>query len=118
MPTTAAELDRYRTELTTRSGQASCIDTGGPGRPALFIHGLATSSYLWRNVIGQLTAQRRCVALDLPLHGHTPSVPGQDFSLPGLAGFVADSCEALGLVDIDLVANDSGGAIAQVFAGR
>jgi len=109
-------LDKYRSQVDTRSGPASCIDTGGPGRPVLFVHGVGSSSYLWRNVIGQLDGQRRCVAFDLPLHGGTPAAAGQDFSLPGLARFLADCCEALELADIDLVANDTGGAISQVFA--
>lgn len=58
------------------------------------------------------------MAIDLPLHGRTPAAPGQDFTLPGLARFVAGCCDALGLTGIGLVANDTGGAIAQVFAAR
>jgi pimeloyl-ACP methyl ester carboxylesterase len=108
-------LDKHRGQVRTRSGPASYIDTGGPGRPALFVHGVGTSSYLWRHVIGQLDGQRRCVALDLPLHGQTPAAADQDFSLPGLARFLADCCDALELNDVDLVANDTGGAVAQVF---
>ena len=109
-------LDKHRSQVQTRSGPASYVDTGGPGRPALFVHGVGSSSYLWRHVIDQLDGQRRCVAFDLPLHGRTPAAAGQDFSLPGLARFLADCCEALELTDIDLVANDTGGAITQVFA--
>jgi pimeloyl-ACP methyl ester carboxylesterase len=109
-------VDKHRGQVGTRSGPASYIDTGGPGRPALFVHGLAISSYLWRHVIDQLDGQRRCVAVDLPLHGQTPAAADQDFSLPGLARFVADFCDALELTDIDLVANDTGGAISQAFA--
>jgi pimeloyl-ACP methyl ester carboxylesterase len=108
-------LDENRSQVDTRSGPASYIDTGGPGRVVLFVHGVGTSSYLWRNVIDQLDGQRRCVAVDLPLHGHTPAAASQDFSLPGLATFIAGFCDALELTDIDLVANDTGGAIAQVF---
>ncbi len=110
------QLDKHRSQVHTRSGPASCIDTGGPGRAALFVHGPGTSSYLWRNVIGQLGGQRRCVAFDLPLHGQTPAAAGQDFSLPGLARFLADGCDALELTDVDLVSNDTGGAVSQVFA--
>src|SRR5215468_5031676 len=109
-------LDNHRSQVQTRSGPASYLDTGGPGRPALFLHGVGTSTYLWRHVIEQLDGQRRCVAVDLPLHGQTPAAAGQDFSLPGLAGFLADFCDGLELNDIDLVANDTGGAISQVFA--
>ena len=109
-------LDKQRGQVRTRSGPASYIDTGGPGRPVLLVHGVGTSSYLWRNLIAELDGQRRCVALDLPLHGHTPAAAGQDFSLPGLARFVDDCCDALGLTGADLVANDTGGAVSQVFA--
>jgi pimeloyl-ACP methyl ester carboxylesterase len=109
-------LDKYRSQVPTRSGPASYIDTGGPGRPALFVHGVGSSSYLWRHVIDQLDGQRRCVAFDLPLHGRTPAAADQDFSLPGLARFLADGCDALELTGIDVVANDTGGAITQVFA--
>jgi pimeloyl-ACP methyl ester carboxylesterase len=109
-------FDKYRSQLDTRAGPASYIDTGGPGRAVLFVHGVGSSSYLWRHVIDQLEGQRRCVAFDLPLHGRTPAAADQDFSLPGLARFLTDCCEALELTDIDVVANDTGGAIAQVFA--
>ena len=116
MTSTMERLDKHRDQLQTKSGPASYIDTGGPGRVALFVHGLGTSSYLWRHVIGQLDGQRRCVAVDLPLHGQTPAAADQDFTLPGFARFLAEVCEGLELTDIDLVANDTGGAISQVFA--
>jgi pimeloyl-ACP methyl ester carboxylesterase len=116
VPTAMEQLDQHRSLVRTQSGPASYIDTGGPGRAALFVHGLGTSSYLWRHVIDQLGGERRCVAVDLPLHGHTPAAAGQDFSLPGLARFVADFCDALELAEVDLVANDTGGAVSQVFA--
>lgn len=116
MVSTLEKLDLHRIEVDTRSGPVSCIDTGGPGRVVLFVHGLGTSSYLWRNVIDELGGEYRCVAVDLPLHGQTAAAAEQDFSLPGLARFLTDCCDALELTDIDLVANDTGGAIAQVFA--
>jgi pimeloyl-ACP methyl ester carboxylesterase len=109
-------FDKHRSQVRTQSGPVSYIDTGGPGRVALFVHGLATSSYLWRHVIDLLDGERRCVAADLPLHGQTPAAADQDFSLPGFADFVADFCDALGLTDVDLVGNDTGGAICQALA--
>ena len=115
MATTMERLDEQRGQVEIKSGPVSYIDTGGPGRPVLFVHGLATSSYLWRNVIDQLRGERRCVAFDLPLHGDTPAAADQDFSLPGLAGFLAQCADALQLSDIDLVGNDTGGAICQAF---
>lgn len=115
---TLADFDTHRREAATRSGPVSYVDTGGDGPAALFVHGLGTSSYLWRRVIGRLRERYRCVAIDLPLHGRTPAAPDQDFSLAGVAGFVAGCCDALGLDRVDLVANDTGGAVAQLFAAR
>jgi pimeloyl-ACP methyl ester carboxylesterase len=111
-------FDRYRGEAATRSGPASYIDTGGDGPAALFVHGVGTSRYLWRHLIAQMQGERRCVAVDLPLHGRTPAAAGQDFSLGALAGFLADFCDAAGPAEVDLVANDTGGAVAQIFAAR
>ncbi len=118
MLTALEQLDRHRSTVLTRSGPASYLDTGASGRPVLLVHGVGSSSYLWRHVIDQLGSDRRCVAFDLPLHGQTPARSDQDLSLPGLARFLADCCDALGLTDIDVVANDTGGAITQVFAAR
>ncbi|NRQ36341.1 alpha/beta hydrolase [Nonomuraea sp. NN258] len=88
----------------------------GRGPVALFVHGAATSSYLWRNVIAELRGERRCVAIDLPAHGG--SAPRDDMSLTALAEVVEEVCAGLGLDRVDLVANDTGGAIAQLFAVR
>ncbi|WP_214326249.1 alpha/beta fold hydrolase [Nonomuraea sediminis] len=88
----------------------------GQGPVALFVHGVGTSSYLWRNVIAELRDERRCVAVDLPLHGG--SEPQEDLSIPALAEAVEEVCQELGLDQVDLVANDTGGAVAQIFAVR
>jgi len=111
------ELDAHRHTAATRSGDISYIDVG-TGPVALFVHGIATNSYLWRHVISALATQRRCIALDLPLHGRSPVAAEQDLSLTALAAGLDDFCETLGLTGIDLVANDTGGAIAQIFAAR
>jgi pimeloyl-ACP methyl ester carboxylesterase len=44
--------------------------------------------------------------------------PGQDLSLTGLAKVVEDFCAALDLTGVDLVANDTGGAVAQIVAAH
>jgi pimeloyl-ACP methyl ester carboxylesterase len=40
-------------------------DDKGDGNPVVLLHGNPTSSYLWRNVIPELTDQARCLAPDL-----------------------------------------------------
>jgi pimeloyl-ACP methyl ester carboxylesterase len=111
------ELDAHRHTVTTRTGDISYIDIGA-GPVALFVHGIATNAYLWRNVISALVSQRRCIAVDLPLHGQSPVTAEQDLSIAALAAGLDDFCDVLGLTEIDLVANDTGGAIAQIFAAR
>jgi pimeloyl-ACP methyl ester carboxylesterase len=112
-----AEYDSHRHLADTESGPVGYTDVGS-GRPALFVHGVATGGLLWRNVIGALLHERRCLAVDLPLHGRTPVRLGQDLSLTGLAKVVEDFCAALDLTGLDLVANDTGGAVAQIVAAH
>ena len=82
-------MERYRRDLAVGGRTASCLDTGGEGPVAVFVHGLGTSSYLWRKVLSALAGDRRCIALDLPLHGRTPALPEEDFSLGALAEFTS-----------------------------
>jgi pimeloyl-ACP methyl ester carboxylesterase len=112
-----SELNAHRHTAATRFGEISYLDLGA-GPTALFVHGIATNAYLWRHVMDALSGQRRCIAIDLPLHGQSPVTAEQDLSLPALAAGLDDFCEVLGLTGIDLVANDTGGAIAQIFAAR
>lgn len=112
-----SELNAHRHAAATRFGEISYLDLGA-GPTALFVHGIATNAYLWRHVMDALSGQRRCIAIDLPLHGQSPVTAEQDLSLAALAAGLDDFCEVLGLTGIDLVANDTGGAIAQIFAAR
>jgi pimeloyl-ACP methyl ester carboxylesterase len=112
-----SELNAHRHTAATRFGEISYLDLGA-GPTALFVHGIATNAYLWRHVMDALSGQRRCIAIDLPMHGQSPVAAEQDLSLAALAAGLDDFCEVLGLTGIDLVANDTGGAIAQIFAAR
>jgi pimeloyl-ACP methyl ester carboxylesterase len=112
-----SELNAHRHTAATRFGEISYLDIGA-GPTALFVHGIATNAYLWRHVMDALSGQRRCIAIDLPLHGQSPVTAEQDLSLAALAEGLDDFCDVLGLTGVDLVANDTGGAIAQIFAAR
>ncbi|HKA03342.1 MAG TPA: alpha/beta hydrolase [Acidimicrobiales bacterium] len=110
------DFNAHRNTVSTASADLSYVSFGD-GPVALFVHGIGTNSLLWRNVMA-LLPNRRCIAVDLPLHGHSPARRDQDLSLGGLADLLEEFCQALGLTDVDLVANDTGGAVAQIFAGR
>lgn len=111
------EFNSHRRTVDTANGPVSYVDVGpAGGHTVLLVHGLGTNAYLWRGVIAELSPDHRCIAPDWPLHGQTPMPAGQDFSLGGLAQFVEDFCAALDLTDVDLVGNDTGGAVCQTFA--
>jgi pimeloyl-ACP methyl ester carboxylesterase len=87
----------------------------GEGPPVVLVHGLLVNADLWRNVTPALSAGGfRCLAPDWPLGSHDVPVPRADLSPPGVANLVADFLDALDLHDVTVVANDTGGAIAQL----
>jgi pimeloyl-ACP methyl ester carboxylesterase len=107
----------HRRLVATAAGEVACVDTG-EGPAAVFVHGIVVNGHLWRGVVDRVRDLRRCIVLDLPGHGATPAGPDQDLSLPALAELVEALCESLGLDRVDLVGNDTGGAVCQVLAAR
>ncbi|GAY16243.1 alpha/beta fold hydrolase [Mycobacterium sp. shizuoka-1] len=90
----------------------------GDGPPIVFVHGVAVNGDLWRHVAPPLAAHHRCITPDLPWGSHSAALePDVDLSLPGMARIVADFIAALGLEDVTIVANDTGGAVAQALVG-
>jgi pimeloyl-ACP methyl ester carboxylesterase len=110
-------FDPHRILVPTPLGDVAGIDLGR-GDPALFLHGVGTNAHLWAGVLDALGDEHRCVALELPGHGHSPVRDGQDLTIGGLADLVEAFCATHALERVDLVAHDTGGAIAQVFAAR
>jgi pimeloyl-ACP methyl ester carboxylesterase len=106
-----------RHHVETREGSVSYIEAGA-GPVALFVHGVGTNAYLWRHLVAALADERRCIAIDMPLHGRSPARPDQAFGLAAFARLLGGFCDELALTSVDLVANDTGGAIAQIFAAR
>lgn len=87
----------------------------GEGRPIVFVHGFLVDGRLWDGVVDRLSDRFRCLAPDWPLGAHRVAMnPSADLSPPGIAALIASFLEALGLEDVTLVGNDSGGAMSQV----
>ncbi|MFF2555218.1 alpha/beta fold hydrolase [Nocardia sp. NPDC058058] len=91
----------------------------GSGTPLLFVHGVFVNGELWRDVVDGLSADFECIVLEMPLGGHRkPMNPTADLTPTGLADLIGQVIETLGLGPVRLVANDSGGALSQIFASR
>jgi pimeloyl-ACP methyl ester carboxylesterase len=109
--------EEYRARLKsveTPHGTFAYLDVG-EGPATVFVHGLLMSGYFWHDVIDALAPERRCIAYNLPAHGGSEVPDDQALTLPANAQMLAGFCDALGLDELDLVANDTGGAIAQAF---
>jgi len=74
------------------------------------------NGYLWRHQLAELSDIRRCIAVDLLAHGDTEITPDQDVSVTANAKMLKEFLDALNIDQVDLVGNDSGGGIAQIFA--
>ena len=88
----------------------------GTGPVALFVHGVLLNGYLWRHQLADLSDLRRCIAVDLLAHGDTEITPEQDVSVTANAKMLKEFLDALKIDQVDLVGNDSGGGITQIFA--
>ena len=87
--------------------------------PVVFVHGILVDARLWGPVADRLAAEGiRSYAPTLPLGAHQwPMNAGADLSPGGVAQLLRDFIAALGLSDVTLVGNDTGGAICQVLLG-
>src|ERR1700682_6047926 len=101
--------------VATASGRISYIEAGS-GPVALFVHGVLMNKHLWRHQLSSLSDIRRCIAIDLLAHGDTEIDPYQDVSVTANALMIVEVLDALQIDQVDIVGNDSGGGISQIFA--
>ncbi len=102
-------------KITTPSGTISYVERGS-GPVALLVHGVLLNGYVWRHQLAHLADLRRCIAVDLLGHGDTTTRATQDVSVTANARMLVEFLDALKIDRVDLVGNDSGGGICQIFA--
>jgi len=87
--------------------------------PVVFVHGVLVDSRLWAPVADRLAAQGiRSYAPTLPLGSHQRPMNADAYLSPrGIAQLIRDFITVLGLSDVTLVGNDTGGAICQIMLG-
>jgi pimeloyl-ACP methyl ester carboxylesterase len=114
---TYEEYQARKRAVETPFGEFAYLDLG-EGPPAIFIHGLFMSAYMWHRSIDAVKEERRCIAYNLPAHGGSVVTDDQKLDLEANVEMLEAFCDALGLDELDLVANDTGGAFAQGLAVR
>jgi pimeloyl-ACP methyl ester carboxylesterase len=90
----------------------------GSGQAALFVHGYPLNGYQWRGALDRLQAYRRCIAPDVMGMGHTKTPAGRTISPATQADMLAMLLDSLHIDAVDLVANDSGGLVSQLFVAK
>lgn len=89
----------------------------GSGDPILFLHGVPTSSYLWRNVIPHLSSLGRCIAIDLIGFGKSGK-PDIEYSITDHIQYIEAFIQSLNLKHITLVMHGWGSIIGFNYAMR
>lgn len=92
-------------------------DEGNADGPALvLVHGSNASLHTWEPWVAELGGTYRIVTMDLPGHGLTGRVPGDDYSREGMAASVHELTEALGLTRFAIGGNSMGGGVSALYA--
>lgn len=109
----AATYRRERRYARLRCGDVAYLDRGH-GPAALFLHGFPLNGFQWRGAIARLSTERRCIAPDWLGLGHTRVAPGQAVTPAAQVDMLIALLDLLQVDTVDVIANDSGGAVAQL----
>lgn len=109
----AASFHAQRRFVATPFGKIAYVERG-TGPAALFLHGFPLNSFQWRGALERLSTQRRCIAPDFMGLGFTEVAAGQSVTPESQVAMLMALLDSLSIDSVDLVANDSGGAVAQL----
>jgi pimeloyl-ACP methyl ester carboxylesterase len=127
--TNSLSTSSERRLASTAHGEIAYRETGS-GPAAIFIHGVFLNADLWDAQLRDLADLRRCIAPDLLAHGQSALGTGE-LTLAQQAEMIISFIDAVagdgqaeagngaagaGNGQVDLVGNDTGGAIAQLVA--
>jgi haloalkane dehalogenase len=114
---TAERFTALRRFAGTSFGKVAYVSQGA-GRAVLLLHGFPLNSFQWRGAIERLAPHALCIAPDFLGMGHSEVAPEQDIGPQTQAAMLVSLLDALGIAQADVIANDSGGAVAQLLVAR
>ena len=80
--------------------------------PILLLHGTSASLHTWDGWVGEISAERRVIRVDLPGFGLTGPFPHDDYSIERYVDFVIALLEALAVPRAIIAGSSFGGQIA------
>jgi pimeloyl-ACP methyl ester carboxylesterase len=114
-PIAAAPIAQGKRKIRTFAGDIAYLRQG-QGPALVLLHGIPSSSYLWRDVIGPLSGQFDVMAPDLLGYGDSDKRLDADLSIAAQARYVVAFMESIGVHQAAVVGHDIGGGIAQLMA--
>ncbi|WP_394840979.1 alpha/beta hydrolase [Pendulispora brunnea] len=116
-PLDAAAFHAERRFADIPFGKIAYIERGS-GDAALFLHGAPLNGFQWRGAIDRLSAHRRCIAPDFMGLGYSQVPERQGLAAKDQVAMLGSLLDSLGVSTVDIIASDSGGAVAQLFMIR
>lgn len=118
-----AETMNYEKKFASVNGKRIAYVEEGSGDPIVLLHGNPTSSFLWRNVIPELTGSGRVIVPDLIGQGDSEKLPASDgadrYTLEVAYFYVDGLLNSIGAnQNVTLVIHDWGSAIGFMWAMR
>lgn len=113
----AEDFRRKRRFVRLPAGNIAYVEEG-TGPATLFLHGFPLNSFQWRHAIERLSMHRRCIAPDFLGMGYTEVADGQPVGPDAQVEMLIALLDKLGVREADVIANDSGGAVAQLLLVR
>jgi haloalkane dehalogenase len=117
LPLNAAAFHAERKYAETNFGGIAYVERG-TGDAALFLHGFPLNGFQWRGALERLSAHRRCIAPDFLALGYTEVKAGRSVVPNAQVAMLMALLDNLSIPKVDVVAGDSGGAVAQLLVVR
>src|SRR5438105_13860068 len=110
-----APLARTKRKIRTFAGDVAYLRKG-QGPALLLLHGIPSSSYLWRDLIDPLSATFDVIAPDLIGYGDSDKRLDAELSIAAQARYMVALTESLGVHQVAVVWHVIGGGVAQLMA--
>ncbi|MEP4379565.1 MAG: haloalkane dehalogenase [Alphaproteobacteria bacterium] len=112
----------YAKAFVEVNGQKMAYAEHGTGDPIVFLHGNATSSYMWRNIMPHMEGRGRLIAIDNIGQGDSARLPDSgpgSYTLAEHQTYIDGALDALGVTDnVTFVMHDWGGPLGMSWAHR
>lgn len=113
---TQTELRSLSAEIDGRDYEVVYRERRGSGPTIVLIHGIPTSSLLWRHVQDELGDDAHSIAIDMLGYGRSEKPADADLGIAFQSRLLSAVIDRLGLPPALLVGHDIGGGVAQLTA--